>query len=192
VTSWPFANLRLLYYGVVVADPPWDFRLRSHRGINKKGAAGNYRVMAIEDIAELPVSELMRHDSACLLWATAPMLEQQLYVLGRWGFRYKSHLIWVKTTKNGKLRHGTGYRVRSCHELLLIGTLGNPDLWGLPSVVQGLAREHSRKPDEVYDVFREATPHAYRCDLFSRQTHQGFDAWGDEAGMFDGCLRGGG
>jgi N6-adenosine-specific RNA methylase IME4 len=42
-------------------------------------------------------------------------------------------------------------------------------------------REHSRKPDEVYDLVLSHTPQAIRrADLFSRQTRPRF--WGDEHG----------
>jgi N6-adenosine-specific RNA methylase IME4 len=47
-----------------------------------------------------------------------------------------------------------------------------------PSIFDGLAREHSRKPDEFYRIVLEKTPDIDRCDLFSRETRPGFDAWG--------------
>ena len=53
------------------------------------------------------------------LWATPPMHPP---AMGSWrrggsrGFTYRTHLVWVKD------RIGTGYWVRSRHELLLIGT----------------------------------------------------------------------
>ena len=52
------------------------------------------------------------------LWATAPMLPQALEVMAAWGFKYKSHMVWVKD------RTGTGYWFRNAHELLLVGTKG--------------------------------------------------------------------
>jgi len=54
-----------------------------------------------------------------------------------------------------------------------------------PSVFDGLAREHSRKPDEFYRMVAERTPDQDRCDLFSRETRPGFDGWGREHGKFD-------
>jgi N6-adenosine-specific RNA methylase IME4 len=39
--------------------------------------------------------------------------------------------------------------------------------------------------DEFYELVRRVTPGATRCDVFSRETRPGFDAWGDEAGKFD-------
>ena len=87
---------------------------------------------------------------------------------------------------------GTGYRVRTMHEPILVCTVGNPRHLPFPSFFNGLAREHSRKPDEFCDLIVKHTPHAVRrADLFSRETRGGFDGWGDQLGKFDnaGILR---
>ena len=44
-------------------------------------------------------------------------------------------------------------------------------------------REHSRKPDEFYDLVREVSP-GPRIDVFSREKREGFDQWGNETGRF--------
>jgi N6-adenosine-specific RNA methylase IME4 len=44
-------------------------------------------------------------------------------------------------------------------------------------------REHSRKPDEFYDLIAEVSP-APRIDIFSREDRDGFDSWGNEVGRF--------
>jgi N6-adenosine-specific RNA methylase IME4 len=50
-----------------------------------------------------------------------------------------------------------------------------------------VAREHSRKPAEFYDIVLRHTPAAIRrADLFSRETRPGFEGWGHEHGKFDG------
>jgi N6-adenosine-specific RNA methylase IME4 len=54
-----------------------------------------------------------------------------------------------------------------------------------PSIFDGLAREHSRKPDEFYRMIVEHTPGQERCDLFSRETRPGFVGRGKEHGKFD-------
>jgi hypothetical protein len=86
----------------------------------------------------------------------------------------------------GKPRMGTGYRVRTLHEPILVATMGNPQHKPLPSLFDGVAREHSRKPDEFYDIALRHTPAALRrVDLFSRETRPGFEGWGAEHGKFD-------
>jgi hypothetical protein len=81
---------------------------------------------------------------------------------------------------------GTGYRVRTMHEPILVCTVGKPQHKPFPSTFDGIAREHSRKPDEFYDLVLSHTPQAIgRADLFSRQTRPGFEGWGNEHGKFD-------
>jgi N6-adenosine-specific RNA methylase IME4 len=44
----------------------------------------------------------------------------------------------------------------------------------------GLAREHSRKPDEFYALLERLTPRARRADLFSGGIERnGFAGWGE-------------
>jgi N6-adenosine-specific RNA methylase IME4 len=88
--------------------------------------------------------------------------------------------------KNAKVRVGTGYRVRCCHEPVLPAIFGGRQQHkAFPSIFDGLAREHSRKPDEFYRLVLNRTPGLDRCDLFSRETKPGFNGWGDEHGKFD-------
>ena len=54
------------------------------------------------------------------------MLPQALAVLDAWGAKYLSQVVWRKVTKNGKVRFGTGYRVRTCHEPVLLASFGGP------------------------------------------------------------------
>jgi len=115
------------------------------------------------------------------------MLPQALAVLAAWGATYKSELVWRKVYRSGKQRIGTGYRVRTMHEPIVVGAFGRPVHKALPSLFDGVAREHSRKPDEFYQLLRAATPAGARCDLFSRETRAGFTGWGDEATKFDAC-----
>lgn len=44
-------------------------------------------------------------------------------------------------------------------------------------------REHSRKPDEFYDVVRRVTG-APRIDVFSRERRNGFDQYGNQTEKF--------
>jgi len=114
------------------------------------------------------------------------MLPQALDVLAAWNVKYLSQIVWRKVTRTGKVRVGTGYRVRSSHELVLLGGFGGRQQHAaFPSIFDGLAREHSRKPDEFYRIVVDKTPGQLRCDLFSRETRVGFDGWGREHGKFD-------
>lgn len=184
--TWPFDPLIPLSYDIIVADPPWPFDLYSNAG-NHKSAAAHYDLMSIDDIAALPVGSLAQRDSLLLMWVTAPRLIESLHVMKSWGFAYKTNIVWRKTTESGKVRMGTGYWARSMHESVLLGTIGKPSkLSAFPSLFDGVAREHSRKPDEFYTLVNKHTSGLRRADLFARQSRLGFDGWGFEATKFDG------
>jgi N6-adenosine-specific RNA methylase IME4 len=183
--SWPFGHLTMFGYDVVVADPPWDFENYSDKG-TRKGADPHYRVQPLAWIKALPVGQLVRSPAILLLWCTAPMLKHGFEVMEEWGFPYVSKLEWRKITKNDRPRIGTGYRVRTMSEPILLGAIGAQFHKPFPSIFDGVAREHSRKPEEFYDLVRKCTPDASRCDLFSRANKPGFVGWGDEHGKLDG------
>jgi N6-adenosine-specific RNA methylase IME4 len=184
---WPFADLRMFSYDVIVCDPPWLMELRSVKGEGKSPQA-QYECMSNEAILQLPVGDLIGSEGWLFLWTSAPKLDLGFDCLKRWGFTYTSRLSWLKiTAKNRKRRMGPGYVVRTFHEDILIGKIGEPRLRkALPSLFDGVAREHSRKPDEFYDLIDKfAAPGARKLDLFSRQTRPGWTSYGDERTKFD-------
>lgn len=186
-TPWTFTPMRQFDYDVIVVDPPWRFVTYSEKRTERMPQR-HYRCRDIDWIKALPVRLLARDPCLLFLWATNPMLPLQYEVLCAWGFRYKTALCWRKLTKNGKPRMGIGYVARSLHECVLVGGIGSTrtiQSHPLPSLFDGEARENSRKPDEFYDLLWRATPHARRCDLFSRETRLGFEGWGDQLGKFD-------
>ncbi|WBU27543.1 MT-A70 family methyltransferase [Rhodopseudomonas palustris] len=187
--DWPFGNLRPLYYDVVVADVPAYYETYSERG-QLKSAHAHYDCMPLEDIMALPVDRLVRSNSLLLLWAWGWSIATcQAHRIARaWGFIPITTFTWRKVTPNGKVRMGPGYRVRTTDEHILLCTMGNPDHKPFRSF-DGIAREHSRKPDEFYQQVIKCTPRAFRADLFSREIREGFDGWGDELGKFNGIVR---
>lgn len=180
-----FETLRPLSYDVIVVDPPWTFETWSENG-QSKGAATQYDVMSLDDIKALPVDRLAQRDALLLLWATAPMLPDALDVMTAWGFTYKSEMIWRKVTAKQKVRMGTGYWCRSMHEPVLIGTIGKPSkIRAFPSIFDGVAREHSRKPEEFFSIVERHTAGMRRLELFARQSRFGWESWGNERTKFD-------
>jgi N6-adenosine-specific RNA methylase IME4 len=186
VSAWSFGDLPMFGFDVIVADPPWDFQNYSPAG-TLKGADPHYDVMTLDAIKALRVGELARGNCLLLMWTTGWAMAtcQAQEVARAWGFKPTTEMVWQKRTPSGKARMGTGYRVRTLHEPVLVCTLGNPRHQPLPSSFDGVAREHSRKPVEFYDIVAKHTPGANRCDLFSRETREGFAGWGNEHGKFD-------
>lgn len=183
--NWPFAPLRPLSFDFIMADPPWQYKNYSRKG-EHKGAAAQYDCMSLDDIKALPVGQLASPNAILMLWATNPLLNRAFDVMAAWGFTFKSAGHWVKKTRNGKLGFGTGYIMRAAGEPFLIGTIGQPKVSrSCRSVIEGLIREHSRKPEEGYAWAEKLMPDARRAELFSRQGRPGWSSWGNEASKFD-------
>ncbi|MBS7588268.1 DNA methyltransferase [Ancylobacter defluvii] len=186
-SGWVWGDLRPLSYDVIMIDPPWKFANYSSAG-EKKNPSSQYRCLPIADIKAFPVGMLARADCLLWMWATNPMLPQAIEVLGAWGFKFVTAGTWVKTTKHGKLAFGTGYVLRSANEPFLIGSVGSPlTANNIRSVIMAPLRENSRKPDEAYETAEKLVPGALRrADIFSREDRPGWEAFGDEAGKFNG------
>jgi N6-adenosine-specific RNA methylase IME4 len=183
--DWFFAPLVPLSYELIVIDPPWRFRSWSETR-QFKAASRHYRLM--EDIAinDLPVGQLAQRNCLLLLWSTGAMMPQALSAMQAWGFDYKSQMVWRKVTANHKVRMGTGFWARSMHEPVLIGTLGKPKrIKALPSLFDGIAREHSRKPEEFYALVDRHANGLRRADVFARQQRPGWESFGDQMGRFE-------
>jgi ParB/RepB/Spo0J family partition protein len=105
-------------YGVIVADPEWQWEPWSHETGMDRAAANHYPTSILPVIAARDVPSISAKDCVLFLWATGPMNPHALVVMAAWGFDYKAQYIW------GKDKFGTGFWNREKHELLLIGTRG--------------------------------------------------------------------
>ncbi|MEC4591629.1 MT-A70 family methyltransferase [Nitrospirillum amazonense] len=187
---WPFGDLVPLRYSVILADPPWQYRLYSQKGESKAPQA-HYDCMDLDAIKALPVSQLAAPDAVCVMWATAPLLPQAIETMRAWGFAYKTAGAWGKQSSTGRSwAFGTGYVYRSAAEFWLVGTIGRPEQRSrsIRNLIVAPVREHSRKPDQMHaDI--EALWHGPYCELFARQARPGWDSWGNQVGLFQASSR---
>ena len=158
-------------FDVILADPPWQYYLPL------RGAPdAHYPTMSQEDILELKIPKA--ENAILFLWSTNPQLENALDVVEEWGFTYKTNLVWIKD------QIGTGYYFRGQHELLLTATRGNipPPIEEnrFSSVLEAPRKEHSAKPDEVYDIIEVMYPNRRYLELFARNPREGWASWGLE------------
>lgn len=171
----------------ICCDPPWAFSTYSAKGKEKKSAELHYATMTLDDIKALDVAGIADKDCLLWLWATRPMFQEALDTMKAWGFTYKSHGHWVKTTKDGKgLAFGTGYILRDCGEPFIIAKRGKPKVHSrsVRSVIMAPRREHSRKPDEAYRAAELLAGPVPKADLFAREARDGWASWGLEKDKF--------
>lgn len=185
--DWPLAE-----HGCIVADPPW---MERGGGKIKRGADRHYALMKTQNIANLPVQLCSKPDAHLWLWCTNNFLEDGLFVMKAWGFRYVSNVAWVKGQygdndfgrRTLKLQQGLGQYIRGSHELCLFGVKGKPPYRTIdgkraqtPSVIIAPRQEHSRKPDALLEAAERVSAGPY-LELFRRgQARPGWTAWGLE------------
>jgi N6-adenosine-specific RNA methylase IME4 len=166
-------------FPVIYADPPWRFAPYDSVTGTARTPEAHYPCMQTKEIADLPIAKLATEDAILFLWTTAPHLQQAFHVIEAWGFRYATNVVWVKD------QIGLGFYVRNQHELLLIATHGfmraPPPAQRPPSVITAPRREHSRKPDEAYEIIERMYPGLPKIELFARARRPGWDCWGNQA-----------
>lgn len=189
-------------FDVLVADCPWPFDDHLSSSATRSAAA-NYSTMHDLAIARLEVSRCMAADAACWLWVISSKLQVGLDVLHRWGFEHKQVVVWVKTSATtddededaslcepADLAFGMGRMHRSCKELVLVGTRGNPykmlaarnvrDVLHAPPGKHA-ERKHSAKPEGLQDRIDKMFPNAHRLEMFARRHRPGWTCIGNEA-----------
>lgn len=172
------------HFGTILADPPWRFTNRTGKMAPEHRRLSRYATMTLQDIMALPVSQLVLPQSHVYLWVPNALMREGLDVLHSWGFTYKTNLVWYKVRRDGGPdRRGVGFYFRNVTELILFGTRGT--LRTLPpgrrqeNIIISRKRQHSRKPDELYELIEQCSPGPY-LELFARQARPGWAQWGDE------------
>ncbi len=185
--TWRFGDLTPMSFDFVMVDFPWRFEAWSEAGKKQKAPEAHYKTLSIEQCAAFPIADLGRGDALYWIWATHPMIDQQISLCRRLNLNFVTTGVWVKTTVNGKLGFGTGYRLRCASEPFIICTLGRPEtVRNIRTAFLAPIGRHSEKPDEAYDIAERMMPKALRrADIFSRRSRPGWTAWGDEADKFD-------
>jgi N6-adenosine-specific RNA methylase IME4 len=171
-------------YSTILADPPWQFQNRSGKVAPEHKRLLRYPTMELKEILELPVSKLAAAKSHLYLWVPNALLQEGLKVMEAWGFTYKSNLVWYKIRKDGGPDgRGVGFYFRNVTELILFGIRGRMRTLKPGRTQVNLfatrKREHSRKPDEIYDLVEACSPGPY-LELFARFPRERWAQWGNE------------
>ncbi len=174
----------LMRFGTILADPPWRFANRTGKMAPEHKRLSRYSTMTLREIMELPVSQLALPHSHLYLWVPNALISEGLGVMKRWGFTYKTNIVWHKIRKDGGPDgRGVGFYFRNVTELVLFGTRGNLRTLApgrkQVNIILSRKREHSRKPDELYPIIEQCSPGPY-LELFAREKRPGWTQWGDE------------
>jgi N6-adenosine-specific RNA methylase IME4 len=186
----PGAELRAVAgdrrFATVLADPPWQFVNRTGKVAPEHRRLNRYGTMDLQAICALPVAAIAAPTSHLYLWVPNALLPEGLQVLKAWGYDYKSNVVWHKIRKDGGSDgRGVGFYFRNVTELVLFGVRGK-NARTLPpgrtqvNLLPTRKREHSRKPDEMYDIIEACSP-GPRIELFARGARPGWTVWGNQA-----------
>lgn len=173
-------------FPTVLADPPWRFQNSTGKVAPGHKRLKRYATMNLDEICQLPVADIVTPTAHLYLWVPNAMLPDGLRVMKEWGFTYKANIVWHKLRKDGGSDgRGVGFYFRNVTEILLFGTRGKNARTLQPGRTQvnyigTRKREHSRKPDEQYEVIETCSPGPY-VELFGRGVRKGWTAWGNQA-----------
>jgi N6-adenosine-specific RNA methylase IME4 len=178
-------------FGVILADPPWPFATRSHKGCDRSPDK-HYSTMPLTEIMGLPVASLAAKDCALFLWITRSLIFEAGAIVKAWGFTGKSiAFVWVKPRRDRQadllnpeydFPYGLGYGTRANAEVCLLATRGRPKRIDadVGDVIEAPRERHSRKPIETYERIGRLYPGPY-VELFARPAFRsGWTVWGNE------------
>ena len=173
-------------FATILADPPWRFVNKTGKVAPEHRRLSRYGTMTLDEIVALPVEQLAAPTAHLYLWCPNALLPDGLAVMKAWGFAYKSNIVWHKVRKDGGSDgRGVGFYFRNVTELILFGVRGRSARTLAPgrrqvNLLATRKREHSRKPDEQYEIIEACSPGPF-LELFARGTRKGWVTWGNQA-----------
>eukprot|EP00924_Labyrinthula_sp_SR-Ha-C_P001961 snap_masked-scaffold_30-processed-gene-3.44-mRNA-1 protein AED:0.49 eAED:0.50 QI:0/-1/0/1/-1/1/1/0/1792 len=159
-------------FDVVVIDPPYKFCSKD----SIRGPSNNFNQVNDKELVELNLKRVVKNSSV-FVWTFWGKRDLTFQLINRWGLKYVDHLLWIKTTRTGKIRSTLGNLTLKCVEELLICRIGE-----LPKslksrnfgkeVLMAPSSGNCRKPKEVYEVIEKCFgKNARYLDLFARKNN---------------------
>jgi N6-adenosine-specific RNA methylase IME4 len=176
-------------FSTILADPPWRFSNRTGKMAPEHRRLSRYETLTLDEIKEVPVSLVASEKSHLYLWVPNALLAEGMEVLRAWGFTYKTNIVWHKVRKDGGPDgRGVGFYFRNTTEIVLFGIRGHLRTLApgrsQVNIIRTEKREHSRKPDELYDVIEACSPGPY-LELFARVERKGWSQWGNQVEEYE-------
>jgi N6-adenosine-specific RNA methylase IME4 len=178
-------------YGLVYADPNWEFRAWSSKG-SGRSASQHYETAPDDDILAFGpiIGALALPDAMFLCWATGPQFPLALELIGAAGFKYQTFgFSWSKLNKSVDAAEpfavddffmGQGHWTRANEEICILATRGAPERLNADvrqKVIAPLGR-HSEKP-KIHDRIERLVAGPY-LELFARAPVKNWTVWGNE------------
>lgn len=169
-------------FGVILTDDEWEHESWSDAGL-AKAAVNHYPVSSLEELKKRDVASLAATDCVLFMWTTVPHLAQAIELMAHRGFAYKTNCVWEKQYLGA--RRGMGYWFWINHEILLVGTRGNPPCpapgtqWH--SIIKAPVGRHSEKPAIFHELIEAYFPTLPKIELNARVARDGWVRWGYEA-----------
>ena len=172
-------------FKTILADPPWRFNNRTGKMAPEHKRLNRYETLSLKEIKDIPVNLVAADNSHLYLWVPNALLQEGLEVMKAWGFEYKSNLIWHKVRKDGGPDgRGVGFYFRNTTEIILFGIRGRMRTLkpgrSQVNIIRTQKQEHSRKPDEVYEIIEDCSPGPF-LELFARGKREGWDVFGNQS-----------
>jgi N6-adenosine-specific RNA methylase IME4 len=170
-------------FDCVVIDPPWMIQ-KVDRDERPNQDAFDYPRMTESQIEKFWYDEIsgkLNPDCHVFCWTTQKYLPATFKLLNAWDLKYVFTMVWHKP---GGFQP-VDLPQYNC-EFVVYARQGAPifiDTSNFFCCFEAPRREHSRKPDEFYDLIRRVTGGS-RIDVFSREKRPGFAQYGNEIDKF--------
>lgn len=169
-------------FEIIAIDPPWAYEEKGGFSPEQHDADGNrggvdYPTLTVEQIKDLKLP--LADDAVVFLWTTHAFLKEAFDILIAWDLNYKCTLVWDKESM------GIGRTIRLQCEFCLLAFKGKPIFEGSAErdIIRSKRREHSRKPEEFYELVERATV-GRRLEYFSREQRNGWEIYGNNTNQF--------
>lgn len=138
----------------------------------------------IEDHLRQTVS-LTEENSIMFLWTIDKYLFEAQQIAERLGYRLHARMIWNKVTGIP-----AAFTVRYGHEYLLymyrgkLTPVAKNERGKIHTVFTEQVKGHSQKPAKAYEIIERLYPNLRKIELYARNSHRGFDCWGNETNKY--------
>jgi N6-adenosine-specific RNA methylase IME4 len=184
-----FLDPKDVTYEILVIDPPWPKQKGGRRNVRpKQGKELAYRTLPIAEIFTLLDKQIFSRASSThtvFMWCVEEFLAGMEVEMHQRDYRRHTRLVWDKL--NGI---APAFSIRFCHEFCVwfykpkFTQVARDGRGRYSTVIQERARQHSRKPDKLYEMVNILFPTQRKLDVFSRERRDGWDQFGDQKNFF--------